>query len=155
MTSPLKQIRVDSGCLAETCDKQGCVVGLQGSPSPFLLIDMDHPDSPARKGAGRCDYLFIGEGDGGAALYVVPLELKSSGIRPGTVSSQLRAGAKVAERVVSGSSPIRFVPVATHGGRLHRKQIKDLAKPGMHIPFRGGRYPVRLIRCGDRLAAAL
>ena len=165
MTSPLDKIDVDCGCLAETCDKQGCAVGLQGAPNPFLLIDMDHPDSPAgrnarrrrgrQRGVRRCDYLFIGEGDEGTRLYVVPLELKSSGISVTRVSSQLRAGAKVAERIVPGSSSIRFVPVAAHGGKLHRKQIKDLARPGMGVPFRGEEYPIRLIRCGNPLAAAL
>ena len=79
MTSPLEKIDVDCGCLVETCDKQGCAVGLRGSPSPFLLIDMDHPDSPAgrnarprrgrQRGVRRCDYLFIGEGDEGTRLY--------------------------------------------------------------------------------------
>ena len=167
MTSPLDHIDniVDPECLAETCEKQGCTVGLEGAPHPFRLIDMDHPDSPAgrdarrrrvrQRGVRRCDYLFIGEDDGDTTLYVVPLELKSSGIRTNTVSSQLRAGARVAERIVPGSSSIRFVPVAAHGGRLHRKQIKDLARPGMGVPFRGEEYPIQLIRCGEPLAAAL
>ena len=155
MTSPLEQVVVDSRCLAETCDKQGCAIGLEGSPIPSLLIDMDHPDSPAGRGARRCDYLFIGEDDEDTRLYVVPLELKSSGIRTNTVSSQLRAGARVAERIVPGSSSVRFVPVAAHGGKLHRKQIKDLARPGMGVPFRGEMYPIRLIRCGEPLAEAL
>lgn len=166
MTSPVDHIdnTVDPGCLAEICEKQGCTVGLEGAPHPFRLIDMDHPDSPVgrdarrrrvrQRGAKRCDYLFIGEDDEDTALYVVPLELKSSGIKASTVSSQLRAGAKIAERIVSGSSSIRFVPVAAHGG-MHRKQIKDLAKPGMGIPFRGKEYPIRLIRCGEPLTATL
>ena len=152
MTSPLEQVIVDSRCLAETCGKQGCAIELEGSPSPSLLIDMDHPDSPAGRSAMRCDYLFIGKGSEDTALCVVPLELKSSGIRTNTVSSQLRAGARVAERIVPGSSSIRFVPVAAHGG-MHRKQIKDLRR--MHVPFRGEKYPIQLIHCGDHLAAAL
>ena len=167
MMSPLEHIDriVDPGCLVKACEKQGCTVRLEDAPHPSRLIDMDHPDSPAgrdvkrrrlrQRGARRCDYLFVGEGDEDTTLYVVPLELKSSGIRTNTVSSQLRAGARVAERIVPGSSSIRFVPVAAHGGRLHRKQIKDLAKPGMSVPFRGEKYPIRLIRCGDPLTAAL
>ena len=166
MTSPLEHIdrTVDPGCLVKTCEKQGCTVRLEDAPHPSRLIDMDHPGSPAgrdvrrrrprQRGARRCDYLFVGEGGEATTLYVVPLELKSSGIKTGTVSSQLRAGAKVAERIVPGSSSIRFVPVAAHGG-MHRKQIKDLARPGMGVPFRGEEYPIRLIRCGDPLVAAL
>ena len=166
MTSPLEHIdrTIDPGCLVKTCEKQGCTVRLEDAPHPFRLIDMDYPDSPAgrdtkrrrvrQRGAKRCDYLFVGEGDEDTTLYVVPLELKSSGIRANAVSSQLRAGAKVADRIVPGSSSIRFVPVAAHGG-MHRKQIKDLAKPGMGVLFRGEKYPIRLIRCGDPLVAAL
>lgn len=157
MTSPLEHLdtRIDSGCLVEGCSRRGCAAGLDGAPSPYRLIDLDHPDSPARASAGRCDYLFIGEDDGGAGLHVVPLELKSSGIRAGKVSSQLRAGAGIAERIVPGASSIRFVPVAAHGGKLHRRRFNELAKPANRVPFRGKRYPIRLIRCGEPLSAAL
>ena len=86
---------------------------------------------------------------------MVPLELKSSGIKVSTVSSQLRAGAIIAERIVRGASSIRFVPVAAHGGKLHRKQINDLAKQENGVPFQGERYSIRLIRCGDPLSRAL
>ena len=93
MTSPLDHIDnvVDPGCLADTCEKQGCTVGLEGAPHPFRLIDMDHPDSPAGRDARR-------------------------------------------RRV---------------------RQRKDLARPGMGVPFRGEEYPIQLIRCGEPLAAAL
>ena len=157
MTSPLKRLdeRIDSGCLVEGCSRRGCAVGLEGAPSPYRLLDLDHPDSPARASATRCDYLFIGEADGGAGLHVVPLELKSSGIRIGTVSSQLRAGAKIAERIVPDTSSTYFVPVAAHGGKLHRKRINELARPANRVPFRRKRYSIQLIRCGEPLSGAL
>lgn len=167
MTSPLERIDeiVPPGCLAESCCKQGCVVELDGAPGSFRLIDMDHPDAPTgrgarRMGAGqrgsrRCDFLFIGENDGTVSLYVAPLDLKSSGVRAGKVQSQLQAGARIAEHVVPGVSSIRFVPVAAHGGKLHRKQINDLAKSENKVLFRKMRHPIRLIRCGDPLVAVL
>ena len=157
MTSPLERLdaRIDSGCLVEECSRPGCAVGLEGIPDPYRLIDLDHPDSPARANAARCDYLFIGEDDRGARLHVVPLELKSGGIRVGTVSSQLRAGARIAERIVPGASSIRFVPVAASGGKLHRRRIDDLARRVNGVPFRGERYSIRLIRCGEPLSRAL
>lgn len=157
MTAPLEHIDrvVAPGCLAESCSKQGCAVELDGAPGSFRLIDVDHPDAPAGRGAKRCDFLFIGEGDGAVSLYVAPLELKSSGVRAGKVQSQLQAGARIAERIVPGVSSIRFVPVAAHGGRLHRKQINDLAKSENMVLFQKKRCPIRLIRCGDRLAVVL
>ena len=157
MTSPLERLdaRIDPGCLAEGCSRSGCAVGVEGAPSPYRLIDLDHPDAPARASATRCDYLFVGEADEGAGLHVVPLEFKSSGVRAGKVSSQLRAGARIAERIVPGASSIRFVPVAAHGGKLHRRRINELARPANGVPFRGQRYSIRLIRCGEPLSGAL
>ena len=157
MTAPLERLdeRIDPGCLVEGCSRPGCAVGLEGAPSPYRLIDLDHPDSPARPSATRCDYLFIGEADGGARLHVVPLELKSSGIRVGAVSSQLRAGAKIAERIVPDASSIRFVPVAAYGRKPHRRLFNELARPANRVPFRGKRYSIRLMRCGELLSGAL
>lgn len=157
MTSPPEHLdaRIDSGCLAEGCSRRGCAVGLEGAPSPYRLIDLDHPDSPAGASATRCDYLFVGKADGGAGLHVVPLELKSSGIRAGKVSSQLRAGAGIAEHIVPGASSIRFVPVAAYGRKPHRQQMNELARSANRVPFRGERYSIRLIRCGEPLSKAL
>ena len=157
MPASLEQVdqKVTPGCLACTCGKHGCDVGLGDAPRPFRLIDMDHADSPARPGATRCDYLFIAEGHGDTRLYVAPLELKSSGLDIGKVRSQLEAGARIAERVVPRASSTRFVPVAVHGRPLPRKRIKDLYKSENSIPFRNNHYQIRLLRCGDSLSRAL
>ena len=157
MPSPLEQVdqKVKPGCLACTCGKHGCDVGLEDAPQPFRLIDMDHADSPARSGATRCDYLFIAEGHGDTRLYVAPLELKSSGLDIAKVRSQLEAGARIAERIVPRAPSTRFVPVAVHGQRLPRKKIKDLYKSENSVPFRNGHYQVRLIPCGDSLSQVL
>ena len=157
MPSPLEQVdrAVAPGCLACTCEKQGCSVELGDAPRPFRLIDMDHADSPARPGATRCDYLFIAESHGDTRLYVAPLELKSSGLDIGKVRSQLVAGARLAERVVPGTPSTLFIPVAVHGRRLPRKKIKDLYKSENRVPFRNNHYQIRLIPCGDSLSQAL
>ena len=99
MTTALDQVTVDTQCLVQECEKQGCTVDLAGAPKQFRLIDMDHPRSPA---AGtRCDYLFIGVAkEKTIDLDVVPLELKSSGFHAASVSKQLAGGAKVAERMI-------------------------------------------------------
>ena len=157
MPSPLERVdqEVAPDCLACACGKHGCDVELGDAPRPFRLIDLDHADSPARPRATRCDYLFIAEGHGDTRLYVVPMELKSSGLNIGKVLSQLEAGARIADRIVHHAPSTRFVPVAVHGRPLPRKKIKDLFKSENSVPFRNDRYLVQLIRCGDSLSQAL
>ena len=113
---------------------------------------MDHKHSPAT--GGRCDYLFIGESSDRAKriLYVVPLELKSSGFKAGSVSKQLTGGARAAQRVVPKVPACRFVPIVAHDG-AHRKQINDLAK--RRVSFRGKKYPIKVVRCGEPIADLL
>ena len=84
-------------------------------------------------------------------LYVVALELKSSGFRAVPVSRQLAGGAKTATAVV-GKAPCRFVPVVAHDG-AHRSQIDKLAKHP--VRFRRRSYAIKLMKCGEYLADAL
>ena len=103
MTSVLTGIdaKVDSRCLTKAMDKQGCEVGSIGAPAPRRVIDMDHPDAPVER-ARKCDYLLLAEDANPRRLVVVPLELKSTGVNPASVQSQLQAGAQAAERIVAG-----------------------------------------------------
>ena len=150
MTSSLDQVTVDERCLSEVCEKQGCGLALEGTPKPFHLIDMDHPESPA-KGA-RCDYLLVGaDGSGAFDLYVAPLELKNSSFQASGVSKQLTGGANTADRIVP-KVRCRFVPVVAHAG-THRRQINALAKHP--VRFRGKAYVIRLVNCGGGLADAV
>lgn len=150
MTTAFDQVTVDSRCLVQECDKQGCTVDLAGAPRPFHLIDMDHPRSPAA--GARCDYLFIGVAKAKTTdLDVVPLELKSSKIDAAGVSRQLAGGAKAAERVVP-KVRCRFVPVVVHVG-AHRGQVRKLAK--QRVAFRGRRYAIKMLKCGAALSEAL
>lgn len=151
MTVPLDQVDVDPQCLVHKCEKQGCAVDLAGGPSPFRLIDLDHPRSPATR--GRCDYLFIGAAGGRTDidLHVAALELKSTGLKPVGVSRQLAGGAKAADRVLPNAR-CRFVPVVAHDG-APRRQINELAKHA--VRFRGKRYAIKVLKCGDRIADVL
>lgn len=150
MTSPLDQVTVDARCLSEVCEKQGCALALEGTPKPFHLIDMDHPESPAK--GSRCDYLLVGA-DGSRAfdLYVAPLELKSSGFHASAASRQLSHGANAADRIVPRVR-CRFVPVVAHAG-AHRSQINALAKHP--VRFRGKAYVIKLVSCGGCVADAV
>lgn len=148
--SALDQVEIDARCLSQECEKQGCEVGLDGVPAPFHLIDMDHPESPAK--GSRCDYLVIGSDDGSIYdLYIAPLELKSSGFQAQAVSKQLAGGAKAAAKVVP-KARCRFVPVIAHAG-AHRREIDKLAK--YPVRFRRKSYAIKLLRCGEDLARHL
>ena len=150
MTSAFDQVTVDPRCLSQECEKQGCEVDLAGVPRPFHLIDMDRPGSPAR--GSRCDYLLVGADHGpNHDLYVVPLELKSSGFQAQAVSRQLAGGAKVADRDVP-KARCRFVPIVAHHG-AHRREINNLAKHP--VRFRGKPHAIKLIRCGEEVVEAL
>lgn len=134
-------------------NKQGCAVHTEDAPEPWLVIDLDHPAAPVGGSARKCDYLFLAEESTPKRLLVVPVELKSSGLNSAVVESQLQAGATVAERIVSGESPVQFVPVAVHGGELRRRVYQELRKK--RIQFRQHRRPIVTMRCGDSLVWAL
>ena len=150
----LERIERDySRCMTKTMNKQGCSVETNGAPAPFCLIDMDRPEAPERRAAGKCDYLFLAADSGRSGLWVVPLELKSTGLRPATVVRQLQGGARVAEDIVAGVSPVQFMPVAVHGRKLHRQAVQELRK--QRVRFRKGRYRIVTLQCGDCLATAI
>lgn len=56
MTTPLQQIgsKVDHQCLATLMDKDGCSVGLDEAPTPFMVIDLDHVAAPVKRSAVKC-----------------------------------------------------------------------------------------------------
>ena len=114
---------------------------------------MDNPTAPVKPNAVKCDYLFLAEPGGRRPLWVVPLELKDTGLNPGTVTSQLQGGARVAERILQGVASVRFVAVAAHGRRPHRRSFQELAK--RRIRFRKSLYTIETIPCGASLAEAV
>ena len=144
--------RVDSRCMTSTMNKQGCSVRTNDAPTPFRVIDLDHSAAPVKPSARKCDYLFLAADTDLPGLLVVPLELKSTGLNPAGVESQLQAGAGVAEQVVRGISPVRFVPVAVHG-RMHRRAHQELRTK--RVSFRGMSNSIVTMPCGTPLTAAL
>ena len=63
--------RVDERCMTDKMNKHGCSVETNGAPAPFCLIDMDRPEAPERRAAGKCDYLFLAADSGRSGLWVV------------------------------------------------------------------------------------
>ena len=145
--------KVSEEFLTTKCQKPGCKVSLPNSLRPFILIDMDHSDSPAPGGSKRCDFLFIGEYRN--QDWVVPLELKRGKANASEIVPQLQAGASIAEGIVPDRASVKFQPVAAYGGDLRRHQTNAFRNTRNRIKFRQGRKPVRLIKCGSSLELAL
>ena len=114
-----------------------------------ILIDMDCDAFDVGRGM-RCDYVFVGEGTGGA--WVVPLELKSGAFRGENAAQQLQAGADAADAWLPSGAAFTLVPVLAHRG-IHRKQHERLR--GAKITLRGQVRQPLLVRCGTRLRDAL
>ena len=155
MSSVLAQIdeRVDPRCFVTSLSKNACSVETSGAPSPSRIIDMDNPAAPVGPNAVKCDYLFLAEPCSRRPLCVVPLELKGTGLNPGTVTSQLQGGARVAERILQGVASVRFVAVAAYGRRPHRRSFQELAKS--RIRFRKSLYTIETMPCGASSADAV
>lgn len=129
--------------------RSGCQVRLEGIASR-VIVDMDCKDLLLASNEPRCDYLFIGSDN-----WVAPLELKRGRVDAREVTTQLRAGAGFAERIVPAGADVRFRPVVGYGGRLARSQSEALKRKGARIRFQGKEYEVRAIRCGRQLAPVL
>ena len=114
---------------------------------PFVLIDLDDPASPTGGTGARCDYLFIGSGRN----LVAPLELKDGRPRASTVVKQLRAGARIAERLIpADGTRIDFRPVIIYNG-MSKSERDGFAKSKNKIRFHGKSSFVILHKCGKPL----
>lgn len=152
--SPLRYTRdrVDPACCVNVIDSHGCSVDLQDAPSPRLVVDLDHAASPAGKG-GKCDFIVVAARAHGG-LRVVPLELKSTGINANTVAAQLRAGARLAERIVDPALVNEFAPIAVHRAEnTSRRQYNELAKQS--VQFRRRDFAIQTMECGDLLTSLI
>ena len=141
---------VPATCLVNRAQAQGCSVNLAGSPRPHMLIGMDCQDLGLSQNI-RCDFIFVSD-DGN---WVAPMELKQGKIRATEVVRQLRAGARFADQVVPKNTEVNFLPVAVHGGKVHRIERRSLQRKASQIQFRGKPEIVKLIKCGRPLAGAL
>ncbi len=155
MTGLVQTVRdkLDDQCLTGRLNKDGCRIPMTGAPDPHLVVDFDKPGSPLGSNQTRCDYLFIAEGNEGSG-WVVLLELKKGRLHADEVVRQLKAGARVAERLAPSDNQVRFRPVAVAGNAPKAERNRLKAKKG-RIQFHGCAETVRLISCGDALTKAL
>ena len=142
---------VDDRCIATRIRRPGCRVVLDGAPASCLIVDFDEPGSPLGDADARCDYLFVAEDDA-AGGWVAPLELTTGPVDASKFVRQLRAGASAAEQLVPKNAAAKFRPIAVYGGGSHIAERRALQRNDSQVSFHGMREPVRLMKCGMRLA---
>ena len=157
MTELVETVRtkVSDECLEfGKCEKDGCGISLEDAPEPHLVIDFDKPGSPLPKDQTRCDYLFLAaQADNG--YWVVPLELKSGKYDASKVVEQLEAGTREAEKIVSSRIKVSFRPILVSGKGARKAEREEFKRKGK-VSFRGGKpKPIKVIRCGGKLAEKL
>ncbi len=103
-----------AGCQAPQCRKGSCSLSMKDAPTNRVLIDLDSDDAPVRRNQERCDYIFVAQAND---TRVAALELKGGKLDASEVVRQLRAGARLAERIVPADAPVRFAAIAVHGWR--------------------------------------
>ena len=147
--------KTDPQCHVTRCRDGGCDLSMENAPAPRALIYLEHTAAPVESNSPHCDYLFIGGGDSGNGPWVAPIELTASAARVSKFLPQLRAGAKIADRLIPPGARVRFRPVAAYGGELRRIERDNFLKSANHVRFRGKTTPVKLVRCGSPLNKAL
>ena len=156
MKSFVKFVRenVSDKCCTTRCRKPGCKVRLSQEPCSFVLIDLDHPESPRPNHGKCCDFLLFSKDDDGKE-WVVPMELKRGKATTSEIVPQLQAGAGIAKKLVSNSADVEFRPVAAYGGGLTKYERRAFRKNNNKVRFRQKREFVRLIKCGTCLTQVL
>lgn len=143
---------VNESCINEDeIQKGSCSISLENAPRPYAIVDFDDENAPVNKRQRRCDYLFVANGD---ENWVIPIELKATGLNPNKVTEQLSAGARVAAKIVPRRINSKFVPVAVVEA-ASKKQLEALRDPDAMIRFRGLKEYIRVIYCGDPLTDAM
>ena len=149
------QERTDMRCHTTVCRDGRCSLSLEGAPEPSVLISLEHEAAPVQAKQAHCDYLFFGGSDGKGGPWVAPVELTASAARVSKFLPQLRAGADIADKLLSQNVQVRFRPVAAYGGELRRIERDNFLKPANHVVFRKKSVPIKLVRCGSPLTKAL
>jgi len=128
--------------------KEGCEVKMTNAPTPRFVIDLDKSGAPVAANKVRCDYLMIAVNGNGKGLIAV-FELKRGLLRVQKIVEQLRAGADIADELVTNNPKIEieFQPVAVFG-RVNKQAMADLKKPENRITFRKREKTLVSISCG-------
>lgn len=139
--------------LTTRCRQGECCLRVDPDLEPYVIVDVDElAKIEATENVTRCDYLFVG-GDRRQA-WVVPIELTAGQLRVEKTVRQVRAGAKLADRVVPMDDEVRFKPVAAY--RYAKKYVfQEFKMNENQIRFRDRSVAIKLAKCGDSLRSKL
>lgn len=127
--------------------RHGCSLDIADTPLPQVVIDMDHGELDVLRDRPQCDYLFVVED--GTKKWVIPVELKSGGLRNEHTVRQLQTGADFADRLMPAGRSFRLAAVIAHGVPLHRSQRNLLLR--LTIRLRNEVCNPLLYECGASL----
>ena len=156
MTDLVERVRatIDPKCLVKRgLNKSGCRLLMAHVPAHRLIVDFDRPGSPLSAGATRCDYLVLAE-DGREHNWVAILELKRGALHADQAVRQLKAGARVAEKLIPPDEAVAFRPVVA-SRKVSKHERRKLRDRNNMIRFRERKEPIRLTSCGATLMEAL
>ena len=140
--------KVPPGCLSRGCERDGCSISMDGTPSSHLIIDLDC-DELGITDETRCDYVVVFEED--STTCVVPIELKGGGVSSVThVIEQLEGGTALVAGLLIQDGISRFVPVLAHKKQIHRRDLIRLRKK--KIKLHNHKEMIRTVKCGNKLA---
>ncbi len=143
--------KVSKDCCAKSCSAKRCSVALSNELSPRIVIDLDRCEVLVSKNDTRCDYIIVCEFSGDD--WVVPLELKSGKASGSKIVAQLRAGARIAEKLVPDSAKVQFRPVAAC--KLTKYERTVIRKVANKVKFGRKGKLIKWISCGSNLEEAL
>ena len=148
--------KTNEHCHASRCCDSGCWLTMDNAPTPYVLLDLEHPDSPIDRSCPHCDFLFVGGGGDDSIELVAPIELTTGENRIKKFNRQLQTGASLAEKLIPSGIEVSFRPVAVHEKENSRKSERTRRKRGnFRIEFRNRKIPPKVVKCGDSLSQAL
>lgn len=128
-------------------DRDGCSLDIADTPLPQVVVNMDHDELDVPRDRPHCDYLFFVED--GAKKWIMPIELKSGGLRNEHAVSQLQGGADFADGLMPANGGFRLAPVIAHGNPLHTSKRSNLLRHRVRLRDEV-RQPL-LYQCGESL----
>lgn len=128
-------------------DRDDCSLDIADTPLPQVVVNLDHDELDVPRDRPHCDYLFFVED--GTKGWVIPIELKSGGLRNEHTIRQLQGGADFADGLMPVNGGFRLAAVIAYGRPLHASKRSDLLRHRIRL-----RNEVRqplLYQCGDSL----